>query len=102
MERLKQAKWDAAHLATVSTRMQVPKYLLLRALCRAAGTTPYALIKLLLEEWMAGVAGSWGALPGEVPPPFSLSADGNTAVKDCARRRALPPGLPPAGGASRP
>ena len=60
MERVKQARWDAAHMATVATKMKVSEYMVLRALCAAAGTTPYALIKVLLRRWMKGFVAAGG------------------------------------------
>lgn len=57
MERERQARWDAAHLCTASTRLSMDKYLVIRALCALGGTTVYALIKDLLDAWLDAVAG---------------------------------------------
>ena len=52
VEKTRQARWDAAHVSTASTRMMRREYLELRAACEVAGTTVYALILSLLRDWM--------------------------------------------------
>ena len=50
--RSKQAKWDAAHLATAATKLERSEYGEFRALCLAEGVTPYAVIGKLVRGWM--------------------------------------------------
>ena len=57
MERDRQAKWDGENMATVSTKMLRGEYMQLRAMCLAQGTTPYALLRLLIRTWMVENAG---------------------------------------------
>ena len=57
MERDRQARWDYEHINTVSTKMLRGEYMQLRAMCLAQGTTPYALLRLLIRTWMVENAG---------------------------------------------
>ena len=51
-----QAAWDAAHLATVSTRMSREEYAEFRRLCRLRRTSPYRVVGTLVRLWMDGMA----------------------------------------------
>jgi len=53
MKRDRQARWDAAHLKTVGTKLDAAEWLELRARCLAESVTPYALVKRLVREWMS-------------------------------------------------
>jgi hypothetical protein len=44
-DRSPQARWDAAHLVTLSTRVQRPDALRFLMVCDSMGMTPYAAIK---------------------------------------------------------
>lgn len=64
MERERQAKWDAAHLRTATTKLTAQDYELFRATCYAQGKTPYAVLQQLVTEWMereryTPCCGSW-------------------------------------------
>ena len=50
MERDRQARWDYEHINTVSTKMLRGEDMQLRAMCLAQGTTPYALLRLLIRK----------------------------------------------------
>ena len=52
LERKRQARWDAGHLRTVTTKLPRREYLDFRVQCLAAGETPYSLMKRLLKDWM--------------------------------------------------
>lgn len=49
--RSKQAKWDAAHLATTATKLTRQEYGEFRAMCVAEGVTPYAIIGRFVRAW---------------------------------------------------
>ena len=57
VDRERQARWDYEHISTVSTKMLRGEYMQLRAMCLAQGTTPYALLRLLIRTWMVENAG---------------------------------------------
>ena len=57
MDRERQARWDYEHINTVSTKMLRGEYMQLRSMCLAQGTTPYALLRLLIRTWMVENAG---------------------------------------------
>lgn len=50
--RTRQAKWDAAHLATAATKLDRDEYGEFRAMCAAEGVTPYAVIGQLVRGWI--------------------------------------------------
>lgn len=50
--RTRQAKWDAANLATAATKLDRDEYGEFRAMCAAEGVTPYAVIGQLVRGWM--------------------------------------------------
>lgn len=51
-ERLRQARWDATHLRTVSTKLTVAKAKELHAACAKEGVPAYTLLQLLLSDWL--------------------------------------------------
>ena len=55
-ERLRQAKWDAAHLRTVSTKLSVAECKCLHDACARENTTAYALMRKLLRGWLMDFA----------------------------------------------
>lgn len=55
MERKRQAKWDAANLRTVSTKVSVAEAERLHAACAAAGVSLYDLLRRLCREWLADI-----------------------------------------------
>ena len=57
MDRERKERWDYEHINTVSTKMLRGEYMQLRAMCLAQGTTPYALLRLLIRTWMVENAG---------------------------------------------
>lgn len=50
--RTRQARWDAGHLRTASTRLPTNEYLRFKMRCMVEETTPYALLKGFIREWM--------------------------------------------------
>ncbi len=50
--RARQARWDAAHLQTACTRIPRNQYMRFKTLCLIEGTTPYAVIKAAVENWV--------------------------------------------------
>ena len=52
MDRERQARWDAAHLRTASTKLTVAEYRQLQEACAAEGHTVYSLLRWLLQEWL--------------------------------------------------
>ena len=52
MERERQARWDAAHLRTASTKMTAAEYENLRRACESERMTVYGLIRRLLAQWL--------------------------------------------------
>ena len=50
-DRKSQAKWDAKHMRTVSSKLTRDKYERLIDACIRRGTTPYRIIRKLLELW---------------------------------------------------
>ena len=51
-ERLRQARWDATHLRTVSTKVTVAEARRLHEACEKEGITVYALVRWFLSEWL--------------------------------------------------
>ena len=47
-----QARWDAEHLRTATTKLTVEEYERLRGMCAAQGTTVYELLGKLVRAWM--------------------------------------------------
>ena len=50
--RERQAKWDAEHLRTATTKLTVEEYERLREMCAAQGTTVYEILGKLVRAWM--------------------------------------------------
>ena len=56
MERERQARWDAAHLRTASTKLTAAEYENLRRACESEHMTVYGLIRRLLAKWQSDFA----------------------------------------------
>ena len=56
MERERQARWDAAHLRTASTKLTVAEYRVLQEACAAEGHTVYSLLAWVLREFIRDYA----------------------------------------------
>ena len=52
MERTRQAKWDKRRLRSATTKLPVEYYMEFRIACYAAGRTPYAVLRQLIDGWM--------------------------------------------------
>ena len=50
--RARQAKWDAANLATTATKLTKNEYGEFRAVCASEGVTPYAVIRKFVRVWV--------------------------------------------------
>ena len=51
-QRERQARWDATHLRTVSTKVTVAEAKRLHEACEKEGITVYALVRWFLSEWL--------------------------------------------------
>ena len=56
MERERQARWDAAHLRTASTKLTVAEYRQLQEACEVEGHTVYSLMQWVLREFIRDYA----------------------------------------------
>ena len=65
MERERQARWDAAHLRTASTKLTVAEYRMLQEACAAEGHTVYSLMQWVLREFIRDYAGTKAQLMEE-------------------------------------
>ena len=52
VEKTRQARWDAGHISSATTRLPRCEYLALRDACALEGTTVYALLARLIRAWM--------------------------------------------------
>ena len=52
LERTRQAKWDKRCLRSATTKLPVEYYMEFRIACYAAGRTPYAVLRQLIDGWM--------------------------------------------------
>ena len=52
IDRTRQAKWDAEHIRTASTRLRVEEMEKLKEECRAQGTTVYGLLRYMIAVYM--------------------------------------------------
>lgn len=50
--RDRQARWDAREMRTATTKIRRETYKEFRNLCEAGGKTPYAVLQMLLLDWM--------------------------------------------------
>jgi len=53
LERERQARWDAAHLHTVSTRFRTEEYEAFRSACDGLGLSMYSVVAGLVRNWLA-------------------------------------------------
>lgn len=51
-KRASNAKWDREHMRTVGCRLRIEQADRLRAICIAQGTTPTAVIRAAVDEYM--------------------------------------------------
>lgn len=52
MNRERQARWDAAHLQTVGTKLSRKECRTLEYVCGIEGISRYALLRWLILEWL--------------------------------------------------
>lgn len=52
MNRSRQARWDALHLHTISTRLPEAEAFDFKFLCALCKTTPYSVLQQMIREWV--------------------------------------------------
>ena len=58
-EQTRQARWDAAHIVTVSCKIRREEMAELRRICRQCGTTPYAVVRYMLMVFLGECRRRW-------------------------------------------
>ena len=53
--RVRQAKWDAKHIRSASTRLTIAEHERFKACCKRLGVTRYQVIRYMITLFMYGV-----------------------------------------------